>query len=74
MSLLLLFPSTGGGGGQTETLAAGDLTTAFKKWYPGEGWPTNETIRASLTTAYSISGGSDLTTVLSRFLKTRSAP
>ena len=73
MSLLLLF-SGAGGGGPAETLASGDLSTAFAKWVATEAAPVNETIRADLTTAYGISGGTDLTTVVRRFLNSRTAP
>lgn len=55
-----------------ESLAQGDLTTAFAKWLAGEGVPKNEAVRAALTTHYSVAGATDLTTVLSRFLRDRS--
>jgi hypothetical protein len=60
------------GGGGSEVLAAGDLTTAFSNWLNTKGIPKNEVIRDALTTHYSVDGGSDLTTVLSRFLQNRS--
>jgi hypothetical protein len=62
----------GGSEGSTESLASGDLTTAFSKWLATKSSPRNEAIREALTTHYSVDAGSDLTTVLSRFLQNRS--
>lgn len=70
--LLLLAAQGEGGGGGSESLAAGDLTTALSNWLATKGTPKNEAIRSALTTHYSVDGGSDLTTVLSRFLQNRS--
>ncbi len=77
MSLLLLLSGAGSGGGPAPiTLASGDLTTAWSKHLSGLTTvsPQNEQERATLTTAYVIDGGTDLTTVVRRFLNTRSAP
>lgn len=69
MSLLLLF-SGEAGDPPTETLAAGDLTTAFSKWLAGEGHPKNEAMRAALNTHYSTSNA-DIQPPVTRFLKDR---
>ena len=53
-----------------ETLAAGDLTTAFSKWLAGEGYPKNEAILAALNTSYSTSYA-DIAPPITRFLKDR---
>jgi hypothetical protein len=68
MSLLLLFQAGGGGAG--ETLAAGDLTTAFSKWLATKGHPKNEAIRAALNTHYGTEYR-DIQPNLARFLKER---
>jgi hypothetical protein len=73
---MLLTPGWGfgisaGGAAPTESLAAGDLTTAFANWLAGLGVPKNEAVRAALTTHYSVDGDEDLSTVLSRFLRDR---
>lgn len=64
--------ASGGGGG--ESLAAGDLTTAFVKWMATKnlGDDANTAIRDALATHYSTDGGEDLTTLLARFLRDRS--
>lgn len=69
MSLLLLL-QTEAGGGSSESLAAGDLTTAFAKWLASRTMPKNEDIRGDLNTHYSRSD-QDIQYVLSRFLKDR---
>lgn len=69
MSLLLLF-QTAGGPVSGETLAAGDLTTAFTKWQASKGAYSNEAVRAALNTAYSQSEG-DIQENMSDFLKDR---
>ena len=68
MSLLLLLRSSEAPDG--ETMAAGDLTTAFSKWLAGEGHPKNEAIRAALNTSYSTSYA-DIAPPVARFLKDR---
>lgn len=71
MSLLLLFSGTAGGGGtDNETLASGDLTTAFMKWYASKGHPRNEDIRGDLNTEYS-TDNADIMPNLVKFLKER---
>jgi hypothetical protein len=72
--MLLIVPGVlpDGGAPAGESLAAGDLTTALANWLAGEGVPKNEAVRAALTTHYGVDGGSDLSTVLSRFLRDRS--
>jgi hypothetical protein len=62
-------PGVGGGGG--ESLAAGDLTTAFSKWLATKGHPKNEAVRAALNTHYSTSYA-DIQPPVARFLKDRS--
>jgi len=54
-----------------ETLAAGDLTTAFAIWLRTVQGDQNQQIRDRLVTNYSVPQGSDLTTLLARFLATR---
>ena len=53
-----------------ETLAAGDLTTAFIKWLATKGTPKNEVIRSSLNTNYGTTH-TDIQKNISRFLKDR---
>ena len=53
-----------------ETLAAGDLTTAFTKWLATKASPKNETIRAALNTNY-LTSYADIMKVLTRFLHDR---
>ena len=73
--MLFLFAGAGTGGGPAPiTLAAGDLTTAWGKHLGPLAVPKNETERATLTTAYTINAATDLTTVVRRFLNTRTAP
>lgn len=54
-----------------ETLAAGDLTTAFAKWLATKAPPKNETIRSSLNTNYGTTHV-DIMKNLTRFLQNRS--
>ena len=54
----------------SETLAAGDLTTAFCKWLDTKGHPKNESIRAALNTNYG-TAYADIQPLVSRFLKNR---
>lgn len=70
MSLLLLL-QTEAGGGASESLASGDLTTALMKWYATKGHPRQEDIRGDLNTHYGTSYA-DIMPPLSRFLKDRS--
>ena len=75
--LFLLSGASSGGGPAAITLGTGDLTTEWRKHLDAlhvEGGRLNEGERVALTTAYSISGATDLSTVVSRFLKTRTAP
>lgn len=76
--MLLIMPGSGvfaGGGGPVAiTLLAGDLTTAWSKHLATIAAPVTEGERATLTTAYGISGATDNTTVIRRFLNTRTAP
>jgi hypothetical protein len=53
-----------------ETLAAGDLTTAFTKWLAGKVTPKNEIIRSSLNTNY-VTTYTDNMKNLTRFLHDR---
>jgi hypothetical protein len=53
-----------------ETLAAGDLTTAFTKWLATKTSPKNEVIRAALNTNYATSKD-DIARNLTRFLHDR---
>ena len=75
MTLWWLAGAEGGGGPAAITLT-GDLTTAWAQHLAAlnPAAPVNERERATLTTAYSVSGATDVTTVVSRFLKTRTAP
>ena len=74
MSMFLFFGGGASGGAAPVTLAAGDLTTAWCKHLATLAAPKNETERSTLTTAYSISSATDLSTVVARFLRTRTAP
>jgi hypothetical protein len=69
MSLLLLLG--GGGAAPSESLAAGDLTTAFSKWLAGEGHPKNEAVRQALNTHYGTTNA-DIQPLVAKFLKDRS--
>ena len=53
-----------------ETLAAGDLTTAFTKWLATKASPKNEVVRAALNTNYTTTH-TDIQRNVSRFLKDR---
>jgi hypothetical protein len=53
-----------------ETLAAGDLTTAFTKWLATKSTPKNEIIQSSLNTNY-VTTYTDIMKNLTRFLHDR---
>lgn len=53
-----------------ETLAAGDLTTAFVKWMDTKAGPKNETIRAALNTNYGTTNP-DIAPLVTKFLQNR---
>lgn len=53
-----------------ETLASGDLTTAFAKWLDGKASPKNETVRAALNTNY-VTTYTDIMKNLTKFLHDR---
>lgn len=57
-------------GGGSESLAAGDLTTALSKWQAANGYYNNEQIRAALNTHYGTSD-TDIMPNLARFLRDR---
>lgn len=65
-----------------ESLAAGDLTTALVKWMNANATvgsvprDRNTKIRNELAqaSAYNVTQPADLTTLLTRFIRTRSAP
>jgi hypothetical protein len=63
--MLLLMPGSGvlqDVGGSSESLASGDLTTAFAIWLATKGVPKNEVVRAALTTHYAINGSRAVST------------
>lgn len=53
-----------------ETLAAGDLTTAFVKWLATKAQPKNETVRADLNTNYGATNP-DIQPLVAKFLHDR---
>ena len=59
-------------GSLMETLAAGDLTTAFSAWLAGVSPDVNTSIRDRLTAHYAMTPPQDATTLLARFLQNRS--
>ena len=67
---MLLLLTGVAGSPPSESLAAGDLTTAFSKWLAGEGHPKNEAMRAALNAAYGTSNA-DVEPLAARFLKDR---
>ena len=67
--MLLLLRSSGAVGG-AESLAAGDLTTAFSKWLATKGHPKNESVREALNTHYGTTYA-DIQPLVARFLKDR---
>ena len=61
----------GAGAALGEMLAAGDLQTAWAKWLDTVAVPKNEEIRRRLSTHYGVSGASDVSTLIARFLRDR---
>lgn len=71
--LLLFWNGDGGGSPPSQTLAAGDLTTALCKWLETVQAAGDQTtqIRELLATQYGTTQPADLTTIFTRFLKER---
>ena len=59
------------GGGLLESLGLGDLTTAFAIWLRTVATDKNTGTRDRLAAHYSVSGGSDVSTLLAKFLQAR---